>query len=248
MVKSITRFEPSALYPVEECERHYIEVHTRFVRHLFRQLETALTYHTNRVLRQYDLCGRWYQRPMAWRFVVTRLQGDLLSRGAALPESVRALYGQDHTNFLRDLRSFPVEEDTLFDRIEGQTAFAKYLFEFDRPPERPSAEAYGHLRQFVETLFERAGEAFGLRRVVLNRVLKEAESAPIREPGQAFTPDRYLPDTTKLAFLEVYFDQEERGDEFFADNRPQVEALVRAPAFPLANLYHVEERCGVDKR
>jgi hypothetical protein len=127
--KSISRFNPVSTLALEECERHYTEVHFPFARQLLRGKPQVVSYHTNRVLRQYDINGGWRQRPTAWRFVILRFEEG---RSLEVSEEERRLIADDHLNCLRDLRSCPVAEEDVIDRCRNQTAMAKYLFEFDR--------------------------------------------------------------------------------------------------------------------
>ena len=241
MTKSIARFDPVSTHPVEESERHYVEVHARWARQRLRQLPAVLSYHTNLVMRQYDMRGDWRQRPTAWRFVVLRFEGERL--GFTPVDS--ALVARDHLNCLRDLRSCVVDERVLLDQRRGQTTFEKYLFEYDRSPDVTPGEADMALDVLVDCVVPAARDAFGLRLLVLNRVLAESEALPSREPGQVPT-ERLLPETTKHAYLEWYFDHQEWGDDFFAAHNVR-RALQDAP-FAIANGYHVHEACGLDRR
>ena len=241
VTKTIGRIEPLSTQPVEESERHYVEVHTRWARHRLRQLPEVTAYHTNRVLRQYDIRGGWAQRPSAWRFVILRFEGPRIS---FTPED-RATIARDHLNCLKNLRSCVVDEQVLLDQRSGQTAFEKYLFEYDRAPDTSREQADADLDALLRSLLDLADGAFGLRLVALNRVVAEAEALRADEPGQVPT-GRLLDDTTKLAYLEIYFDQQEWGDDFFA--RDDVGATLRSGSFEVANGYHVHEACGMDRR
>lgn len=241
MTKSIARFDPVSAHPVEESEHHYVEVHARWARRRLREFPAVRSYHTNRVLRQYDMLGGWRQRPTAWRFVVLRFDGERI--GFTPADS--ALIARDHLNCLRDLRSCVVEERVLHDERRDQTAFEKYLFEYDRSPDVTREEADKSLDAIVDRVVPAARDAFGLRLLVLNRVLAESEALPSREPGQVPT-GRLLPETTKHAYMEWYFDHQEWGDDFFAVDDVR-RALQEAP-FAVANGYHVQEKCGLDRR
>ncbi len=242
MATSISRFDPVSTHPVEESERHYRDVHFRFARHLLRGKPQVRSYHTNRVLAQHDLNGDWQQRPTAWRFVILRFEPG---RGLELTQDEQQTIARDHPNCLRNLRSCPVEEEVLLDEVRGQTALDKYLVELDRRPESPPEEAAAHVDGLVTGLLEQARGAFGVRRITVHRVLGEGETEPMDEAGQRPT-GRMLAETTKLAYVEVYVDHDEWGDELFA--RPRVRELLRDPWFGIANAYRVEERCGIDRR
>ncbi|HJQ42192.1 MAG TPA: hypothetical protein VJ831_03840 [Jatrophihabitantaceae bacterium] len=79
----------------------------------------------------------------------------------------------------------------------------------------------------------------------MNRVLAEAVAEPIDEPGQR-TTDRLLPETDKVAFVELYFDARDRSEEWFA--RPEVRDALFAGSWALARASRVSEECGLDRR
>lgn len=71
--KTVSSFAPLASLGLDECERHYSTVHTRWARHLLRDRPHLLSYHIDRALAAYDVRGGFGQRPDAWRWVVLRL-------------------------------------------------------------------------------------------------------------------------------------------------------------------------------
>lgn len=241
-MKTIACFNPVSTQPVAESERYYVEVHTRYARHWLRQAEGYLSYHTNRVVRQYDIFGTWHKPPGAWRFVILRTAEG---RSSALPPTRNGFPWRDHPNCLKDLRRFDVEEQVLVNRLTAQTALEKYLFEIDRAPGTPVPEAAARLSELAALLTAELQGAFGVRLLVLNRVLRESVTEPVVEAGQRLT-GRFHPETLRLAYLEFYFDHEEWGDEFFA--RPGVREALQDPFYGAVNGYHVQERCGFDHR
>ena len=240
--KSIARFDPVSSHPVDESERHYSAVHFPFAQRLLYDMPQVVSYHTNRVLRQYDLCGGWNQRPTAWRFVLLVFDAG---RGLEFTREINELITQDHLNCLKSLRSCGVEETTVLDRLSGQTTLGKYLIEFDRAPSVGAVEADARLGAITEGLLEHFRDAFGTRLIRSNRVSVEGEAEAVREPGQRST-GRVLPETDKHAYLEIYVDDTNWGDDVFA--RSDVRALLREPCFSTLAVYHVEERCGIDRR
>jgi len=239
--KTISHFLPVSTLPIEECDRHYREVHTRFARRFMRDMDDVVSYHVNRATAEFDLVGDWRQRPRAFRFIVIRTRSGPLRMAPELA----AVLAEDHRGFLRELRNFPVEEQVVVDELRGQTALVKYLFEFDRPPGTHPAEARRMIDGTVAALAAEAGEALGLRLLLANHVLGEREAAPIDEPGQRALPT-LLPETCKQAFLEFWFDQQEWAEEWF--RRPEVSTALRDPAWALARGYRVDEECGLDRR
>lgn len=239
--KAISHFLPVSTVPVEECDRHYREVHTRFARHFMRDMDDVASYHINRAAAEYDLVGDWRQRPRAFRFIVIRTRSGALR----MPPELAPVLAEDHRNFLRELRNFPVEEQTVVDELRGQTALVKYLFEFDRRPGTDPAEARRTLDGTVSALADQAGHALGLRLLLADHVQGEREAAPIDEPGQRALPT-LLPATQKQAFLEFWFDQQEWAEEWF--RRPAVRTVLQDPAWALARGYRVDEECGIDRR
>ena len=51
--KRVMQFQPSSLRPREECERHYLDVHSAWAVRTFAAMDDLVSYHTNRVLRQW---------------------------------------------------------------------------------------------------------------------------------------------------------------------------------------------------
>jgi hypothetical protein len=242
MSKSISSFLPVSKHPQARSERHYVQVHVPFARRLLLAKPQVISYHTNRARSEYDLNGRWRQRPNAWRFVVLRFEEG---QGLGFTEEERRVVSNDHRNCLRGLRGCPVTEEVLHDRLAGQTSLAKYLFEFDRYPTTPFEEARERARELGTEFLARAGSAFGIRRISLNLVDGEAETGALDEEGQLIT-GRLLPETDKVAFLEVYFDHEEWGDGLFAQDG--LRELLVDPFFAVARGYKIDERCGLDRR
>jgi hypothetical protein len=241
LTKTISHFLPVSTVPIEECDRHYREVHTRFARRFMRDMDDVVSYHIDRATAEYDLVGDWRQRPRAFRFIVIRTRSGPLRMAPELA----AVITEDHRSFLRELRNFPVEEQTVVDELRGQTALVKYLFEFDRRPEIDQAQARRTLDRALAALAAEAPQALGLRLLLADHVQGEREAAPIDEPGQRALPT-LLPETCKQAFLEFWFDQPEWAEDWF--RRPAVRTALRDPAWGLARGYRVDEECGIDRR
>lgn len=249
MRKALNRFEPSARKGREESERYYAEVHTRLAQDLLVQQEGIVVYTQIRVERQYDDDGSWGRQPTAWRFVsMTSRPVDAERAGTtsvATGSEIREALARSNVNCLRELRRALVEEKVLFDRVRGQTCFAAFLFEYDRFADSPAAEAHGRFADITERLSSGWPETFGLRRVLANTVLSESKAIPIEEPGQQLT-DELLVETTKVGYLQFYFDDPVWGERYF--ERPEVRKVLVDPSFAVANGYHVSERCCFDKR
>ena len=240
--KSISQFLPLAASTREECDRYYREVHTRYARSFLREMEHVLSYHVGLAEAAYDLNGRWCARPRTFRYITLRF-----APGATLemdPE-VRERITQDHRVFLRELRGFAVEEEVLVDRLSGQTALVKYAFEYDRRPAEDAEAGGERLVGQVAQLRDLAGEAFGLRRLLVDHVLSEGVSEAVDEPGQRSTGER-LPVSSRQAFVELYFDQQEWAEEWFA--RPDVRRALLGTGWGAARGVRVYEECGLDRR
>lgn len=242
MSKSISRFLPVSTQPPEESERHYSQVHFPWAQRLLAEREQVRTYHTNRVLRQYDQTGRFARRPTAWRFVLLTFEPG---RGLELDPATAERIAQDHPNCLRALRATPVEPTLILDRVDGQTVLAKYLVELDRAAETSPEEADLRLKVMIDRLASRLDGTPGFRSLSSNRVLGEARTEAVVEEGQRVI-GQLLPGTDKCAYLELYFDDLSFGDRFFA--RDDVLELLEDPTFAMLAVYHVEERCGLDRR
>lgn len=245
LAKSIAQFQPLAGQRRGVADRHYDRVHTPFARAVLREMPHVISYHTNRAHAEFDISGGWAQRPRAFRFVILRFTPG---RSLEFPPGIRARIAEDHRNFLREFRGFAVDEETVLDRLAGQTALVKYLVEYEAPQPLvpPEAEAeIARLRAALAAAADRPAH-YGLRQVLLNRVRSEAISEPIDEPGQR-TTDRPLPETTKVAFAELYFDARDRAEEWFG--QPAARAAVLGTGdWALARATRVVEECGFDRR
>lgn len=242
LLKSFASFNPLTSRTLEECERHYMQVHTRWARNLLRDRPHLVSYHVNRATAAYDVRGGFGQRPDAWRWVILRFQpGSRLGLSAEEQE----LVAQDHRNCLRDLRSYLVGERIVIDELRSQTSLVKYLFDFDAPPDA-LAKSAERLQSLADALGELARTGnHGLRLLSVNAVTSEQENDPIDEPGQR-PAGRVLALSTKSGFLECYFDQQEWADDLFA--RPEVRALLRDEPFARVRGYRIDEGCGFDHR
>ena len=245
-MKRLSRFLPSARIPLHQADDHYELLHHRFAMRMFRDhAPTVRLYATNHAVGQYDISGTFRRVPSSWRFVIIELPAPEDTAGGAggkewLPPWAERSIVDDHTNFLREVRPFEVEPTTLVDRRTQQTSLAKYLLE---------VEADGDDRGAAEALYEQiaeqvtASDAFGLRLAVQNRALREAEMAPVTEPGQAYT-GRYLDSTTMVGIDELYFDHRDWAEECFRGLAP----VLRPQPGVRIRLHAVEELVGVDRR
>jgi hypothetical protein len=208
---------------------------------LLRPMPALVSYYTNRALAQADITGRWGQSPRAWRFVVLRFApGETLAFSPEQNELVAA----DHVNCLYRLRSCEVEEAVLVDRVDGQFTLAKFMIEADRAPGVDPDEAW----QVFADLADRVGTvmdgAFGARRLLLNRVLNEVDCEPVDVEGQR--PVGLLDETTRLGYIEIYFDHRRWGEE--ALGCLAGEGALRQNALLNVNLLHLEELAPLDQR
>lgn len=240
MGKVIGRFDPTPSRTPEECERHYTEVHVRMAQDLLRPMPAFLSYYTDRAMTQADVNGRWQQRPRAWRFVVLRFSpGETL---AFTPEQ-NEMVAQDHVNCLYRLRSCEVEDNVLLDRLNGQLALAKFMIEADRAPGVDAGTAWEAFSRLADRVRAAADGAFGLRRLILNRVVNEVECEPLDVEGQR--PVGLLEDSTRVGYIEVYFDHDRWGEEALGALAAEG-ALRDEPALADVHLLQVDERAPLD--
>ena len=240
MSKAIGRFEPTPSRAPEECERHYTQVHVRMAQDLLRPMAALRSYHINRAVAQADVNGGWAQRPQAWRFVVLRFApGETL---AFTPEQSE-MVARDHVNCLYRMRHCDVEETVLLDRLDRQLTLAKFLIEADRTAAAEPAEAwsaFAALSGRVQAVME---SAFGARRLLLNRALTELECEPVEVEGQR--PIGVLETTTRVGYLEAYFDHPRWGEE--ALGALAAGGAFRDPALAALNVLRVQELAAIDK-
>jgi hypothetical protein len=239
MGKSIGRFDPTPSRTPDECERHYTLVHVRMAQDLLRSMPSVLSYHTNRAVAQADVNGRWNQRLRAWRFVVLRF-----TPGATLafsPEQ-NEMVAQDHINCLYRLRQGDVDEQVLLDRLDRQLALAKFMIEADCAPGVDADAAWDVFSALAHRVRDGMDGAFGARRLILNRALNEVECEPLDVEGQR--PIGLLDDTTRVGYIEAYFDHARWGEE--ALGVLAAEGALRDPALVGVNLVRVEEHAPLD--
>ncbi len=238
MSKSISRFEPTPSRTPEECERHYTQVHVPMAQNLLRPMAALLSYHTNRAVAQADVGGGWAQRPRAWRFVLLRFApGEAL---AFTPEQSETV-AQDQVNCLYRLRHCDVEESVLHDRLDGQVALAKFVIEADRPADVAADTAWQAFAGLADRVRELMDGAYGARRLLLNRALSELECEPVDVEGQR--PIGLLAETTRVGYLEAYFDHARWGEECLTGLAAG--GALRDPALVDVNLLRVEEHAPI---
>ncbi len=239
MGKVISRFDPTPSRTPEECESHYTQVHVRMAQDLLRPMPALLSYYTNRALSQADVNGRWSQRPRAWRFTVLRFApGETL---AFTPEE-NEMVAQDQVNCLYRLRSCTVEETVLLDRVDGQLALSKFMIEADRHPSVHPEDAWKVFTAVAERTRGAMQNAFGARRLIVNRVLNEVECEPVDVEGQR--PIGLLAETTRLGYIEAYFDHSRWGEEALGELAAG--AALEDPALVDVNLLRLEELAPLD--
>jgi hypothetical protein len=241
MNKVFTRFLPTPARMPEECERHYTTVHVPMAQNLLRDMPGMLSYHIGRATAQADIAGGFAQKPRAWRFVILRFLPEHTL--AFTPEQAEMVF-QDHVNCLYRLQSSDVEETVVFERVDGQLSSAKFLFELERgatvAPDVAEA-AFHELADDVAAIMERA---FGARRMLVSRALNELITEPLDVEGQRAVGVR--DDTTRLGWIECYFDHARWGREALAPLA--LEGRLRHEAFGEANLLEVDEQTALDLR
>jgi len=239
MGKVIGRFDPTPSRPPEECERHYTKVHVRMAQDLLAPMPTLISYHTDRAVAQADVNGRWLQRPRAWRFVVLRF-----TPGATLAftDEQTEMVAQDHVNCLYRLRSCDVEESVRLDRVGAQLALAKFMIEGDRAPGVDAAAAWEVFTELAGLVHAAMARAFGARRLIVNRVINEVACEPLDVEGQR--PVGLLPETTRVGYIEAYFDHTRWGEE--ALGPLAAGGALRRPGLVDVNLLRLEEQAALD--
>jgi hypothetical protein len=242
--KRVMQFQPSSLRSRVECERHYLEVHSAWAVRTFQAMDDLVSYHTNAMLRQWDIAGGFRRSPDLWRFAEMRSRPD--SRFEFGP-GVAEMLSLDHQNFLSHLRRFDVEEYLWLDRRSGQLTSAKYVLTLDRPDTMAETEAPERVADVAGRVRSLLAGSYGARLLLEDRVLCERENVAMREPGQRPT-GRVVVDSRRLAYLSLHFDDEVWGDAFLA--RPEVREALADAGFGHGSFagYHVLERAPHDRR
>ncbi|MCZ4588763.1 MULTISPECIES: hypothetical protein [Rhodococcus] len=79
--------------------------------------------HTTLFDAQWDIYGRFEQTSDVWRAASLQFNPP----GEEFPSALLEMLSEDHTKFLRDLRSFDVQDSIAFDLTSGQLVSSKYL-------------------------------------------------------------------------------------------------------------------------
>ena len=242
MLKQMETFQPSALIPVPASERHYVEVHRRWAVQALAHSQSLICYHTSIFDGQWDICGRFEQAPSLWRLASLQFRPP----GEEFPPALLSMLNHDHPKFLRDLRSFDVAEEIAFDATSGQLSSTKYLVTVDRPDDVSRTDALRAGDDIIATVVGELSDAYGARRMVVNRVQAEHETAPIDEPGQQVTGA--VVESNRLLMVELYFDDAHWGDQFFA--RDEIASAIRGSVFAPAGVAILRgmEQTGHDRR
>jgi hypothetical protein len=174
------------------------------------------------------------------------------------PEECERHYTQVHVRMAQELlRPMPsllsyytdravaqadVDETVVLDRVDGQLALAKFMIEADRAPGVDADASWKVFSALADRVRDVMDGAFGARRVIVSRVLNEVECEPLDVEGQR--PIGLLQDTTRLGYIEAYFDYPRWGEE--ALGVLAAEGSLRHPALVGVNLLGVEELAPLD--
>jgi hypothetical protein len=244
--KKISRLMPAG--DRDDSESHYSRIHHTFARDEYQRNANVIGYHGNRAVGQFDLNGRFQEQPDAWRFVITRWdapEGIDAHTVGFMSEQLRNLFYADRPKCIGSVAACDVEEHVLVDLLTRQTALVKYLFRY-APEQFGDEEAFEdyYTGTHLPGLLAALEPAAGLRLFITNRALQEAELVE-RDDGTMEYTGRYRPPST-YRFEEFYFDHDGVAEAFFTS--PAALALLRDSDYGKVLGYHVEEKCGVDRR
>jgi hypothetical protein len=228
------------------ADQHYLDIHFQFAAATFQDIQAVRAYHTNRAVGQLDLTGGFGARPDAWRFVITQWEdaGDDHHVGW-LPPRVRDLFFADRPGHIAGVESWEVAEEVVVDRRSGQLTSVKYLLTYPRTAASPDEADDRLATSDVAALAALATDAPGFRLLIINPVLRQAETR-VRPDGISEYTGGYLARASMRRFDELWFDSELAADRFF--RRPDVLALLRDGRCGKVAGYRVEELCGIDRR
>ena len=130
----------------------------------------------------------------------------------------------------------------MVDRVNRQLALAKFMIEADRASGVDADAAWAAFSSLADRVLGVFDGAFGARRLILNRVVNEVECEPLDVEGQR--PIGLLEDTTRLGYVEAYFDHARWGEE--ALGVLAAGGALHDPALVDVNLLRVEEQAPLD--
>jgi hypothetical protein len=81
----------------------------------------------------------------------------------------------------------------------------------DRAPGVETGDAWAAFARLTDRVREILDVAFGARALIVNRALNELACEPVDVEGQR--PIGLLPETTRVGYLEIYFDHRRWGEE-----------------------------------
>jgi hypothetical protein len=226
-------FQPDVDLGLDESERHYLNLHQVFVRRLFKEQAGVLRYAPMKFVGRRDLLKGFDQRPDRWRCAMIQYAEQDF---AISQEDADRLWLDDH-NFLEGLRNYQLDEQVLHDGLRGQTACVKFVVLI---PTKLGLDVSSE--DWQGRLTDAFAASFGSRLLVLNKVLGSLKTI---DRGREITAD--LADETDLTgILEVHFDNEQWGHEFFA--LPPVEELLALERADGAIAYQAVEQPALDRR
>lgn len=248
-MKRISHFQYSTRLTEDAANAHYLDIHHPFARDALAQSESVIRYSTHTVTGQYDVAGRFRQKSDLWRLVITENRDAPSASGATddwLPDNLKNLFWYDHTNFLRDLHSYEVDEKVIIDNRSGQTIFEKFIFQIQEKVSEVSSDPVQSpdIATFVGRFADSMKGFPGARLLIWNSAVAELETEAILEPGQRFT-GRRCPTPTALSFLEVFFDNATTSADFFSST--ETRDLIHCLGLDVIGM-HVIEKCGLDCR
>jgi hypothetical protein len=116
------------------------------------------------------------------------------------------------------------------------------MIEADRAPGVDGEAAWSAFGRLADRVHGIVQGAFGARALNVNRVLNEVDCEPLDVEGQR--PVGLLEDSTRVGYIEVYFDHPRWGQEALGPLAAQ--GALRDPELVDVNLLAIEESAPLD--
>lgn len=214
-----------------------MEMGTEFL----RSKAAVVSYHVNKALWQADNAGAFRRKPDAWRLVLIRFNPGAHMEFTA---DENATITEDQTFCMHRLRAFDVEEEVRWDGRVDSLGLTKYVIDVERPASVAAEAALSAFDRVAHRLALVVAGAFGARLLIANHVNSEVATESVRAEGQRMVG--VLPTTTKVGFLEVYFDHPRWGSPVLGGFYKN--GGLRDPGFAHVDVLMVEEQCSLDTR